>query len=253
MRLHPFRSLVVACLCLSLLSLPARAGQSPSIPDDQVQARLDYIQKALAAGQPHARLWFYTWMVGYGAATAGMLAYSFANWSDVKSASGKKLPQDAFVGGIGTLIGAGTVILNPFVPAYALGRLDRLPDGTPEERLAKLQEAEDLLRRSAHREHVGRGVANYILRFGIDAAGATTAAAIYKRKWTDALLGFAISGTSTFIHIATHPTRAIHDWEDYQRTYLKGGGAAPLTLPEPSKVEWSLGGFPGGFSLRVSW
>ncbi len=253
MKLHLTRSFLAIFLCLSFILVPAFAGQVPSIPDDQVQARLDYIQKALAAGQPHARLWFYGWMGGYGVTSAGMLIYSFANWSDVKTVSGKHLPQDAFIGGIGTLIGAGTVLLRPFVPAFALGKLNPLPDGTPEERLAKLQRAEDLLQRAAKREKYTRSAMNHVVKLGINAAGSIAGTLIYKRKWTDALLGFGLSSCVSLIHIYSQPTRAIHDWESYEATYLTGGGTAPLPRPEIPATEWTLSGFPGGFSLSVSW
>ncbi len=253
MKPHLCRTFLTIFLCLSFLLVPAFAGQAQSIPDDQVKARLDYIQKSLAGGQPHARTWFYGWMGGYTAASAGMLIYAFANWSDVKTVSGKHLPQDAFVGGIATIVGGATVALNPFVPAFALGRLNQLPDGTPEERLAKLQRAEDLLQRAARREKYTRSVMNHVVKLGINAAGSATGALVYKRKWTDALLGFGISSCVSLIHIYSQPTRAIHDWESYEATYLTGGAAAPLPPPEPSKVEWTLSGFPGGFRLNISW
>ena len=152
---------------------------------------------------------------------------------------------------LGLLIGVGGLLVDPFLPAFGSGDLKTLPGGTAEERLAKLQKAEELLRRCAQREKDGQGWTTHLLNLGVNAAAGVVTAAAFKRPWTDGLITFATSEAVSLVNIYTQPRRAIHDWDAYEAKYLGQKGEAS---PEPStENRWTLGIFPGGFSVGLTW
>lgn len=245
---------------LAILSMAgAYAQQAASIPDDQVKERLSFVEKALDAGQPRARTWWYGWMAAYSAGTAVQWGLSIGHWNDTKAADDPSAPrvhdrafaQDMLVGGATTALGVGSLLIDQFLPAYGSRGLKTLPEGTAEERSAKLQKAEDLLRRCAQREKDGQGWTTHLLNLGVNAAAGVVTAAAFKRPWTDGLITFAAGEVVSLINIYTQPRRAIHDWRDYEAKYLGRKGEANSEAPAESR--WTFGLFPGGFSVGLTW
>jgi hypothetical protein len=235
------------------------AQSAAGISDDQVKERLAFIEKALNEGRPRARTWWYGWLAGYGAATVAQWGLSIAHWNDVKPADDspgaakvhdREFAQDMLVGGATTALGVGGLLIDAFRPAGGAGALGSLPEGTPEERRAKLERAEERLRRCAERERSGRGWTTHLLNLGANAAAGVVTAAAFKRPWTDGLTTFAIGEAVSLFNIFSQPRRAVRDWRDYQTRYPGGTGAA---VPEPADSRWTLGVSPGGLSLSYEW
>lgn len=255
-----FKRFFGPAVVLAILSMAgAYAQQVASIPDDQVKERLSFVEKALDAGQPRARTWWYGWIAAYSAGTAVQWGFCLGHWNDTKAANApnaprvqdRKFAQDMLVGGATTALGVGGLLIDPFLPAFGSRDLKAQPEGTAEERLAKLQKAEDLLRRCAQREKDGQGWTTHLLNLGVNAAAGVVTAAAFKRPWTDGLITFATSEAVSLINIYTQPRRAIHDWRDYEAKYLgQKGEESPEVSPER---RWTFGFFPGGFSVGLTW
>ena len=66
---------------------------------------------------------------------------------------------------------SGQLLVMPFTPAYASGKLAKMPDGTNEEMNRKLNEAERLLELCARKETMGRAWWKHLLGVAVNGAG----------------------------------------------------------------------------------
>ncbi len=243
----------VALFLIFVLAVHSAAAyaQGTALTDEQVQQRLAFISKALDQGQPGARRWWYGWMGAYtaGAAAAGVLVSS--HWHDTKLEGSETVPdrelaEGMLVGGATFVLGVGGLLIDPFSPASAARKLGRLPEATPQERLAKLGRAEELLRKCAAREKRGRNLTTHLLNLGANAAGAVALKFGFDQTWGNALVSFATGEAVSLLNIFTQPTRAVRDLKKYEAGFAAG---EPALRP---KASWSLGFFPGGLSFRLS-
>jgi len=249
------------CFLASFLLLTSSAGvyaQSvAAIPDEQVKERLSFVENALQSAQPRAKTWWYGWIAGYSAGAVVQISLAGAHWNDVKLDKSAPVPrrvrdrafaQDMLVGGVTCALGAGNLLITPFSPAYAANRLRPLPEGTPEERRAKLEKAEELLRQCAQREKEGRAWKTHALNLGANAAAGLVTALAFHRRWTDGLVTFATSETVSLLTIFTQPRRAIRDLDNYEVKYL---GKQADSVREPPARQWLFSVYPGGFSVGL--
>jgi hypothetical protein len=245
--------LVIALILQLVPSGLARAQQNAALSDDQVKERLGYIENALHSGQPRAETWYSGWLGAYyvGALAGGMLAGS--HWTDTKVKNGETVPDRGFaqgmlVTGATFFLGAGDLLTDPFTPATAPKELGRLPEGTAEERQAKLKKAEELLRKCARREASGRSWTTHLLNIGANAAGAVVIKAAFKQSWGSALVTFASGEAVSLLNIFTQPMRATRDLKEYEAKYLgKNGG----TVPARPESNWTVSVWPGGLTFRL--
>jgi hypothetical protein len=246
--LHFKRVALIVVLLLVLNAVSAYA-QNAALSDEQVQQRLAFITKSLQDGQPAARRWWYGWIAGYtaGAVAGGVLAAS--HWHDSKMEGPETVPDREFaegmlVGGATFVLGVGSLLLDPFTPATAAKKLQGLPETTPQDRLAKLQRAEELLRKSAKREKSGRSLTTHLLNAGANAAAAVVVKAGFHQSWGSAVVTFVSGEAVSLLNIFTQPTRAVRDLKKYE-----AGSIASSARPE---TQWSLGFSPGGVTFRLS-
>lgn len=243
----------------AFLSSGAIRGQDAApLTDDQVRERLSVLTNALDSAQPRAKTWWYGWISGYSAGTVVQWGLAKAHWNDVKTEDGSATPrtvrdrgfaEDMLVGGATTALGAGGLLIDPFVPAYGPNRLRPMPESTPEERRMKLVKAEELLRRCALREKDGRGWLTHLLNIGVNAAAGVVTAAAFHRPWTDGLMTFAVGEAVSLLNIYTQPRRAIRDLENYEIKYL--GRSGTYREPPPNDGMWIISRVPGGISLKI--
>ncbi|TAL80671.1 MAG: hypothetical protein EPN88_01025, partial [Bacteroidetes bacterium] len=119
------------------------------IPDSVIMERIHLIENMLIKGKPNSDRWWYGWLAGYSAAT-------IVQGSVFLSSNNEGLREDMALGAVTTLLGAAGQLLTPLLPSSAPGRLSKIPENTHEERLQKLNEAEELLKACALREKSGR-------------------------------------------------------------------------------------------------
>lgn len=232
----------------------ARAQETAALSDQQVKERLNYIESALKAGQPRAGTWYYGWIAAYsvGAVAGGILAGS--HWTDTKEGVGGETVRDRefaegmLVGGATFVLGVGALLIDPFTPATAAKKLGRLPGNTAEEQRAKLQQAEELLRKCARREAGGRSLRTHLMNIGGNVAAGIVTKTVFRQSWTNALIAFASGEAVSLLNIYTQPMRATRDLKDYEAKYLGQKGASVLA---PQERKWTLSVCPGGLTFRL--
>jgi hypothetical protein len=248
----------IFCLAFFMVFVASGAAFAQSqttLSDEQVKERLGFVENALSLAQPAAKTWWYGWISAYsaGAVVQGILAG--AHWNDVKvveDAQGSRkvrdrgFAEDMLVGGVTCALGAGNLLVNPFLPAYGPNKLRSLPEDMPAERLMKLQKAEELLRQCARREEEGRGWLTHLLNLGVNAVAGVVTAAAFRRPWYDGVITFATNEAVSLLNIYTQPRRAVRDLENYEIRYLGRRGAPQR---EPSGGTWFFSIVPGGFSV----
>jgi hypothetical protein len=245
--------LAIALILQFIPSGVARAQQTAALSDDHVKERLGYIENALRSAQPRAEMWCYGWLAVFsaGAVVGGTLAAS--QWTNKKIESGETVPDRAFadgmlMGGATFALGFVALLIDPFVPAYASDKLRPLQETTPEERRAKLEKAEELLRRCARRETSGRSWTTHLLNIAANAAGALVTKGVFKQSWGSALVSFASGEAFSLFNIFTQPMRATRDLKEYEAKYLETNGGSMPVRPESN---WTLSVWPGGLTFRL--
>ncbi len=241
----------IAFLLQILLPGPAQAQQA-TLTDEQVKERLAFIETSLHAGRPRAETWYYGWVGAYsaGALVTGMLAGS--HWYDTKFEGPEQVPdreaaEGMLVTGVTFALGAGALLLDPFDPAFAPAELRKVPDGTTEERRAKLERAESVLRECARREKRGRSLTTHLLNLGTNAAAAVVTKAVFHQSWGNALSTFALGEAISLANIFSQPMRASRDLASYEAKYLGKTGDGN---PSPSEPRWTLGFGLGTVTFR---
>ncbi len=246
-------ALVIAFVLQLVPSGTARAQETATLPDDQVKERLNYIETALRAGQPRAGTWYYGWIAAFsvGAVAGGILAGS--HWTDKNIETGETVPDREFaegmlVGGATFVLGVGALLIDPFTPATAPKKLGRLPGNTVEERRAKLQQAEELLRKCARRETSGRSLKTHLMNIGGNVAAGIVTKTVFHQSWGNALISFASGEAVSLINIFTQPMRATRDLSEYEAKYL---GQKGVSVPAPQERKWTVSVWPGGLTFRL--
>jgi len=236
-----FISIVGLMVFLTVISASSGLYAQGAPGDGEVRERLIYINTSLSEGQFNANLWYWGWLSGYtAAATVQLSLYFYPDKLNKKHPNYAR--QDMMAGFITTMLGIGGLAIDPMVPGYALCKYRDMPENTPEERLAKLKQAEYWLKKSAKRERDGRGWLNHVLNFAVNFTAGMVIWLGFDRPWYDFFItfgpGFAIGEAQIF----TQPWRAIDDWQAYQRKYMM----ASMPRRDISKG-WYMAAYPGGF------
>jgi hypothetical protein len=232
--------LVWVSVALLLLAGRAVGQEVVSLTDVEVSNRLAYIESALDAGRPAANLWWYGWMAGYGAATAGQLAVR-------SSTDNEKQRQDMLVGAYTTAFGAAGQLIFPLEAGRFSARLKGLPGATPEARRAKLAAAEELLRTGAAQERLGRSWQPHALAAAVNLGAGLVIWRRYDRPARDGLLTFAIGQIISEVQIFTQPMRAVRDLREYERR--SDFDRTSALRPERT---WYVSAIPGGLVVGCS-
>jgi len=218
----------------------SKLSAQDEIPDSLVAVRINYIQTMLDYGKPAAKLWWNGWLYGYSAATVVQGAVFI-------SSDKLKTRQDMALGAATTLVGAVGQLIMPMTPAKAPGRLALLPGDTPEERINKLNNAEELFEASAAREKEGRSWKMHTASGAVNLSSGLITWLAFDRDITSGLINFAINTAITETQIWTQPTRAIKDYKKYCEHYKNG---FPTAIHK-QKSQLFVNAFPGGLTLRL--
>ena len=210
------------------------------IPDSLVKERINHIQSILDAGKPASKLWWNAWLYGYSAAT-------IVQGSVFLASNELKTRQDMALGAATSLVGAVGQLIMPMTPAKAPGKLALIPGDTPEERINKLNKAEELSEASATREKDGRSWQMHVVSSAINLSSGMITWLGFNRTIQSGLINFAINEVITETQIWTQPTRAIKEYEKYCEKYKNG---LPSAKNKP-KSQLFVNAFPGGLALRL--
>lgn len=231
-------SRVTALLVVILLFLPVvLAGQGEN-PEAAGGDELQDIQLTALRDRSAAMGWWYGWLAGYSAATAGQLVVYF-------SSDDKALRQDMVLGAATTMLGAAGQLISPILPGDA--NYPSYRDYTGGERTLSPDEAAGLLRLLAAREKEGRSWKTHAIAGVVNLGSGLITWLGFKRTFMDGLENFALNTVITEAQIWTQPVKARKDYERYCKTLLPEADAAPAT----PVAEWTFSAGPNGFALRL--
>ncbi len=226
-------------LFIFLLPLSPLAGQvvsADSTSDNMIHDLSDLANQDRA----RAQAWWYAWLGGYSAATAGQGVVYFTS-------EDKSLRQDMVLGAATTFLGAVGQLLTPVLPKDAsYGRPKGGYNASGAEPLSYEQSAE-LLKALALREKEGRSWKVHAVAGAVNLGSGLITWLGFKRTFLDGLGNFALNTVITEAQIWTQPTRAIRDYERYCGEQAMAGNQG-ADRPES---EWTVNVHPGGFSVRL--
>jgi hypothetical protein len=226
-------------LALLLLATTPLAAQEANAPGDaEVRNRLAFIQNSFDAGKRPADLWWYGWLYGYSAATAGQLAI-YSNSTD------EKTKQNMLVGAVTTALGAGGQIVFPLETGRFAVRLRGMPTDTPEARRLKLEAAEDSLRKAAAQETFGRSWKTQAMAAAVNVAAGLWISLYYHRPASDGFVTFAVGQLFAEAQIYSQPMRAVRDLGEYETRSDFADLVMPVRPPPMRYVRI----IPGGLML----
>jgi hypothetical protein len=231
-------------LCLIALFLTATLIHSQASADDpndtmigtDISQQIRWIQSSLDAGGASAKRWQYGWSTAYGG-----LTYLFAGQAHTLDEPDESEERhDAVVNAAASFAGLAGTLAFPMKTHTAAQTLNAMPEATEAQKLAKLQQAETLLRESARREALGRSWQAHAFGAAVSAL-AGVAVACDEGRGGDGLVMFATNLLVSEIQIFTTPTRASEDWRRYQQE------RPGKTAKSKSKSRFFISVFPRGF------
>lgn len=226
--------ILIIIMFLVPLALPAAADQKPQLSEEEMERRLAFITERLNAGQTSARAWQYGWSGFFAASTAlNLYAAHRSNSSDNET--------QYTVGAIKSAAGLAMMLLRPLPAVKGAKPVDVLPAGSPSQKVARLQTAEDLLRQNAHRAEERKSWARHLGAIAIHFIGSTAIAALGDFK--DAAISNATGIAVSQFHIWSQPYRAIDDLAAYEREFP--------AAPSGETVSWHLTHIPGGIGIAI--
>jgi hypothetical protein len=208
----------------AVLAVSGVAHAEEDRTDDEVEARLHFIQTRLKAESVQAHAWEYGWGV-VDIAGAGFGAYQIAQSHSTAETA------DGIVGVVKSVGGVAGLALAPLKTARGAHELDDLSDATPEDRAKRLQLAESLLRRNAEESDVRYSWKPHVINAAINLLGGvvTGLCGDWARGAQSAGIGLAVGE----LQIWTRPWNAKRDLRQYRREF---GGLAFQSIPQPSAL-----------------
>jgi len=220
-----------------LLPLSGQVTVSDSLLTEQLQ----YLHKLLDQDRLNAQRWWYTWLVGYSAATVGQGIVYF-------SCENISTKQDMALGSATTFLGAVGQLLTPLVPRTSSFQDSQIPENIYAEQLKELDNSEELLREIALREKQGRSWKVHAVTGIVNIGSGLITWLGFKRTVWDGLGNFALNTIITETQIWTQPTRTLKDYQNYCRKY--NSRSSPEVL-KPEK-EWLVHIYPGGIAIELN-
>jgi hypothetical protein len=234
---------------LALVLVAAHASPAFAAPPDEdaaVTARLAFLEAVLARDGAKLGTWRDAWVSTFAALALLQVGVGVPT-TDVG------VRGAAFVGGIKSLLAAGSILAVPATIVTASARLGALDARTPEERRAKLLVAESLLQKSAAESRFRHSWMPLVAGALLNVGGAAVMWAGYHRPgsgWFGLGSGLVVGQ----LFYQTQPIGAIAAWDAYSRARDQGKPpptVASLAAKEPA-IRWSVAPGAGGVLLQGS-
>lgn len=215
----PVRRVAVAMLVAALVcgSVPSSYAQC----DADTEARLAFLEGRLEEGEKGMDWWWGSWMAVY---TIG-LAY---NVYDGAREGDNSNQAAAFFQAGKSALGITQLLLRPHVGRHGADPMQEIPKTSAESCAQRLALAEKHLRIAAKEGNVRKSWTAHVTSLALNLGVAIA----IDEGWDDegdAWRDFAVSEVAAEINIWSHPTRAVKDWDEYQRQYnnLPAAAAEP--------------------------
>jgi hypothetical protein len=186
---------LLLCIFLSFQNSTAQTTH------DATGQRIQFLDRSLHCDQQGTKLWWYSWLGLYGAATVGQGAAYFAS-------NEKSTRQDMALGAATTFVGVIGQFISTFQPVSFADKLALLPESTESDRLAKIKLMEKCLADRSKMEVDARKWKAHILCTSINlASGLVTWIGFHRTVW-DGVVNFGWNCVITETQIWTQPIRA---------------------------------------------
>ena len=228
-------SAVLSC-ALYLFCISPAAAQEVT-PDTLAANDAGSIQVTALKDMAGAEGWWYAWLAGYSAATAGQGIVYFTS-------DNKALRQDMALGAATTFLGAINQLITPLEPKphdypsyreYVSGGKSMSSD-----------QAAELLKSLSAWEKKGRSWKTHALAGAVNLGSGLITWLGFRRTVWDGVANFALNTAVTEAQIWTQPMKAVRDYERLSREAGQGSG----TMTSARDGEWSWSVYPGGFYVR---
>jgi hypothetical protein len=213
--------------------------------DREVTSRLTFIQTALDEGVVNANRWYYSWMIIHGTSTF----YSLGATLTMDDPDDRDLRYDSAVSMILSSYAVADLLLTPIPARTSAGILRKLPATNSIERTRKLHVAENYLEHCARVERGWRSWEPHVFLACINAAGGMIIAFGDDRK-KDGLVSFIVGMLVAEFQIFTAPSRAIDDWEEYNRRFIRSYESKHQSSSWMN--DFQLVAYPKGCGIRYS-
>jgi hypothetical protein len=211
-----------------------------STPDSLRNIRLQEFQKIVNHDKISAQRWWYGWLAGYSAATAGQGIVYF-------STDEKTTRQDMALGSATTLLGAIGVLITPIVPRKSSYQNPDIQANDSSQGYFAIANPEKLLKEIAQKEKEGRSWKIHAVTGVVNIGSGLITWLGFKRSIGAGLVNFAMNTAITETQIWTQPVKAIKDYQNYCSN--KTTSSLPHNLKPEIKAY--LCSYPGGFALRL--
>lgn len=214
-------------------------GQSKTSDTTALNERTQYIQQSLSGSAKNVDLWWYGWLGAYSTATIGQGIAALAS-NDLRTR------QDMTLGAGTTLLGAAFQLITPIHTGKDAKQLRLMPEFTPEEKMAKLAEAERLFELNAMKEKAGRSWQIHALNTAVNLGSGIITWKGFHRTFKEGVENFLLNTLITEAQIWTQPTRTLREFRRYKTKYSQNLSSRHLFQPD-----YSFRIYPGGASLVV--
>lgn len=235
--IKPVLLIITTCL-ISILQVN---GQQ-SVTFEGKNEQPDYVKSILQKDGQRRSAWWWGWLGGYSAATAGQL---------IAGISSNKLSfrQDMYLGAATTLVGAAGQFFSPVSPPFQpAGTQIYSPGGSPGQN-EQLANAEEMLKEYARLEAEGRSWKMHALSGAVNLSSGLITWLGFKRTWKDGLLNFAFNTAITEAQIWSQPMLAHRTYTRYMINNQKSSGSLDN---KKSAINFSVKASPNCFSLCLS-
>jgi hypothetical protein len=203
-------------------------------------AQSSEFQSVVDHDRKSAQSWWYGWLAGYSAATAGQGIVYF-------STDEKATRQDMALGAATTFLGAAGVLITPIVPRETSFQSRDIQPNDSSQMLFDITSSEELLKEIAQKEAEGRSWKIHAVTGAVNIGSGLITWLGFKRSVRAGFVNFAINTVITEAQIWTQPVKAIKDYQNYCTDN------ATSSIPHSLKPErkWYLCSYPCGFVLRL--
>ncbi|MGD0583952.1 MAG: hypothetical protein ABR974_13525 [Bacteroidales bacterium] len=214
-------------------------GQTPGMDSLDRRPQKD-IRQLVKENRVAANRWWYTWLVGYSAATV--------TFSGIAIASPElKTKQDMWNNAATTFLGVAGLLVTPLIPKDS--EINKLvaSDNDPGHICTDADFSKAMLKEIAEREQFGRSWKVHAITGIVNIGSGLVTWLGFKRSFGEGLETFAINTVVTETQIWTQPIRARKDYKNYMLAQKNGRLAGPA---KPSG-HWFVSATPGGVNLKL--
>ncbi|HTY17772.1 MAG TPA: hypothetical protein VMH82_08590 [Myxococcota bacterium] len=216
---------------------PAQAEFPPPKNDAELDARLNFLEERLDAGYLHAAAWYWGWLT-----IDGLSGISQIQDADQAREAGDRSRD--IVNAVKSTVGvADILVIRPMPGRQGARPIRALPDGSHEEKLARLARGEEILRASADRVQANRSWGVHVGNFLFNLAGSAVLFGLGHSEAAGVTLATGAIGGE--VQIWTEPWSGLRNLSDYQ--HLVESGHASTREPQP----WHLAPARDGLALEM--